>query len=153
LTKAGASAGEARARVSIFEWIQKTHAYTFYVLSASFKKVYDDGWSDWKAGAVLSVGIFYALRTMANLALIAAGHRGFFGNYEPHTVKIFWIALGFCVAGVNVYAASKWARFEQEFERRPSSSRIRGGILVWTSLLLPVPLALWTESIVRNLPS
>ncbi len=134
---------------------KKTYAFIFEVFRRSFKAIWNDGWHEWKAVFVLSVGVGFALLAMAAIISISVHRRVLFPQAEPAFLTL-WGSIGIGIVIFNylyLIANRKAACFQREFERLSTTKRVYGCIAVWTSLLLILAASEWIGSIAWKLPA
>jgi hypothetical protein len=138
----------------IGRWLAKAHAYPFYVLRSTFKAAFDDGLENWKALVVMSVATGFVALTVVSLVSIGLQHRVLLPGGKQ-AFMMLWGTVGVGLVFLNYYtliSASKWSRFEREFQHRSKAMRICGGVAVWVCLIFLVAATEWTGSIAWRLP-
>jgi branched-subunit amino acid ABC-type transport system permease component len=144
----------AEGVASSWRWLAKVHAYVFYVLCGTFKKIWNDDWEEWKALLFISVaGLFLGL-TAVSIISICVQRRVLLPQSKSEFLTI-WGGFGFSLVILNYYTlifGRKWSRFKEEFETRSKTNRVSSGAAFWVGLILIIAAAEWTGSIVWKLP-
>jgi branched-subunit amino acid ABC-type transport system permease component len=144
----------AEGAASSWRWLAKVHAYVFYVLCSTFKKVWNDAWEEWKALLFISVGSAYLGITAVSIISICLQRRVLLPQSKSEFLTI-WGGIGFSLVILNYYtliSGRKWSRFKEEFEMRSRTYRVCGSVAVWVSLVLIIAASEWTGSIAWKLP-
>jgi hypothetical protein len=133
---------------------RKTYAFVFEVFRRTFKAIWNDGWQEWKALLVLSVGAGFALLAVAAIISIVVHRRILLPQSEPAFLTVWGsIGIGIVIFNYcNLMLDRKASHFEREFESLSKISRVYRCIAVWASLILIVAAGEWTGSIAWKLP-
>jgi hypothetical protein len=135
--------------VNIF--LSKVLAFAFWRLREFFRAVHDDGYSEWKAFAViccaqicgitgLVFGIFVVLKRPVKLP----------AEVSPWA---FAIILSSVVVAANHYLLrldTSWAQFKAEFEAYSARSQMVGSVLTFAAVILLAVFGLLTASLVSR---
>ena len=135
-------------------WLAKVHAYVFYVLRSTFKRVWNDAWEEWKALLVISVATLFLAFTIASVVSICLQRRVLLPQSKSEFLTL-WGGIGFSLVILNYYTlifGRKWSQFAEEFEMRSKTNRLYGGVAVWVSLILIVAASEWIGSTAWKLP-
>jgi hypothetical protein len=132
----------------------KVLAFVFWALRGFFRGfLYDDGYSDWKALALISCTEILGIMTGIFITSLAVGHR-----LLPTSKPILWV-LGVGIAlgtmGANYYMLrfeNRWARFETEFQAYSMGARILSGIAIVVVFVILAVTAIASATAVGHLP-
>ena len=119
----------------------KPLAFVFWILNRMFKVIYDDGFSDVKALAVIVCSELLILMGVLCIAFLGVGYR-----FLPvHGALSFVMAgaLSLAVTGLNYYALcyeNRWIRFKAEFETYSVTTRVFSGLAI-TAVVFGIILA------------
>lgn len=136
-------------------WLAKVHAYVFYVLRSTFRRVWNDAWEEWKALLVISVAALFLGFTIASIISICLQRRVLLPESKSEFLAL-WGGVGFSLVLLNYYTlifGRKWSRFEEEFEMRSKTKRVCGVVAVWASMILIIAASEWTGSVAWKLPA
>jgi hypothetical protein len=132
----------------------KLLAFVFWELRGFFRDfLYDDGYSDWKALAVMCCVEIMAIMAAVFIASLILGHR-----ILPNSKlsEYLWaIGIGTAVAAINYYVLQvddRWARFKPEFEGYSARGRFLGRLAIFAAIIAIAAAALFSAAAAKHLP-
>jgi hypothetical protein len=134
-------------------YLSKALAFSFWTLRRTFSALYDDGYADWKALAVLGGSQVLTLFMGISLLSIVLGHRVL--TVTKMSTFCLCVGVGLSVTALNYYALryrDRWTRFEPQFERYPTLARVVGSIVVVVLVIANAIASLIAADTVSHLP-
>jgi multisubunit Na+/H+ antiporter MnhB subunit len=132
----------------------KLLAFAYWELRRFFRTfLHDDGYSDWKALAVICCAQLGGIMAAVSVISIILGHRILPASRA--SMYSFAIALACGVTAVNYYALrfqNKWARFEAEFEHYSARAQTLGRLAVFVAVIVIAVTTLLAAAAASHLP-
>jgi hypothetical protein len=131
----------------------KLYAFAFWNIRQFFKRMYDDGYADWKALAVIGCTEILGIMAAVFMVSIAVGYK-----LLPSSKPVLWIlgaGISLGIAGINYYMLrfeNKWTRFEREFNSYSTGVRILSGIAIAAVVMATIFTAFASAAAAGRLP-
>ena len=131
----------------------KVFSFVYWELSQLFKAIYDDGFAEWKAMAILICAEIFVIMGVYGCISLLIGHRLL--HATPLASRLVGIVVVLAVVAANYGALlsnNRGYRFEAEFESYPRFVRVAGFIGIVGILLGIVVATLAALTAARHLP-
>ncbi len=131
----------------------KWFSFAYWELSRLFKAIYDDGWAEWKAMAILICAEICMIMGVYGFISLLIGHRLL--HATSLLLRVFGIIVVLAIIAGNYYtllSGNRWSRFEAEFESYSRATQVTGCVGVVGILLGTLVATLAVLTAARHLP-